>query len=93
MTLIVAPGNMSVDIDTPSSHSRTCLCCMNAHTSEAAEVAEADVDVDPVDVLTLLALLWMDFMARIMATLQIGDLHSGYSFCVPKFDSCCDIVG
>ena len=91
MALDVAPRNMSVDIDTPSSRSRTCLrrpCLrrMKARISEA-------VEVDPVDVSASLALLLMDLMARTMATLQIGDLHSGCFLGGLKSGSCCEHVG
>lgn len=57
VTLVVAQGNMSLNIDTPSSRSRsrTCLRCMKARIFEVVEVAEAEVD--PVDVSTSLALL------------------------------------
>ncbi len=60
MTLVVAQRSMSVETDTPSSHSRTCLRCVKARISGVVEVAEAEVD--PVDVSTSLALLWMDSM-------------------------------
>jgi hypothetical protein len=80
-----------VDIDTPSSRSRTCLRHMKARISEVVKVAE--VEVDPVDVSPSLALLSMDLMARTMATLQIGDLHSGCFLGGLKSGSCCEHVG
>jgi hypothetical protein len=75
-----------VDIDTHSSRSRTCLRHMKARISEV-------VEVDPVDVSASLALLLMDLMARTMATLQIGDLHSGCFLGGLKSGSCCEHVG
>jgi hypothetical protein len=94
MILVVAQGNMSVDIDTPSSRSRTCLRHMKARIFGVVEVVEAaEAAVDPVDVSTSLALLWMDLMARIMATLQIGALNSGCFSGGLKSGSCCELVG
>lgn len=60
---------------------------------EAVEAAETEVEVDPVDVSTSVALLWMDLMARTMATLQIGDLHYGCFLGGLKSGSCCELVG